>query len=392
MLAIVNGLIETMAGAAIPGGTVLIDGTTIRAAGREVEIPDGARILDAGGRLVTPGFIDAHSHIGMWEECVGFSGADGNELTDPITPHLRAIDGIYPMEQPFADACSGGVTAAATGPGSTNVIGGQFAAIKLAGHCIDDMVIKAPMAMKCALGENPKNYYNAKNMAPITRMGIAGMLRETLARTIDYMERKEQAGEDMLRRPAYDVKYEAMIPVVKKELPLKVHAHRADDILTAIRIAREFDLKITLDHCTEGHLIVEEIKRSGFGAIVGPSFGFKNKQELRNKTFETAAILAHSGVKVALMTDHPVHCQHDLPLFAGLAAKAGMTREEALRAVTINAAEIMGVDSRIGSLVPGKDADVVIWDGDPLSVDYRVYCTVVDGKVVYQAPGSAPVR
>lgn len=384
MLAIINGEIETMAGQNISGGTVLMDGRTITAVGKDVDLPEGTQIIDAGGRLVLPGMIDAHSHIGMWEECIGFEGADGNELTDPITPNLRAIDGIYPMEQPFADACRGGVTAAATGPGSTNVIGGQFAAIKLAGRCIDDMIIKAPLAMKCALGENPKTYYNAKNMAPITRMGIAGMLRETLNRTIDYLERKEQAGDDALRRPAYNEKYEAMIPVVKKQLPLKIHAHRADDILTAIRIAKEFDLRITLDHCTEGHLIVDEIKRSGFDAIVGPSFGFKTKPELRHKTFETAAILAHHGVKVAIMTDHPVHCEHDLPLFAGMAVKAGMTRMEALEAVTIHAAEILGVNDRIGSLLPGKDADVVIWDADPLSIDYRVFCTIVDGRVVYQ--------
>ena len=385
MIAIINGEIETMAGRTIPGGTVLIDGGRIAAVGKDVPIPEGAQRVDAGGRLVLPGMIDAHSHIGMWEECVGFEGADGNELTDPITPHMRAIDGIYPMEQPFADACRCGVTAAATGPGSTNVIGGQFAAVKLAGRCIDDMVIRAPLAMKCALGENPKTYYNAKNMAPITRMGIAALLRETLNRAIDYLRRKEAAGDDPLRAPAYDEKLEAMLPVVRKELPLKIHAHRADDILTAIRIAREYGLRATLDHCTEGHLIVEEIRASGFDAIVGPSFGFKTKPELRNKTFETAAILAHSGVKVAIMTDHPVHNECDLPLFAGMAVKAGMTRQEALRAVTIHPAEILGIAGRVGSLEPGKDADVVIWDADPLSLDYRVYCTLVDGRGVYQA-------
>lgn len=384
MRAVVNGQIETMGGQAFSNGSILISDGKIQAIGAHLDIPEGTEILDAGGRLVLPGMIDAHSHIGMWEEGIGFEGADGNEETDPITPHLRAIDGIYPMEPPFSDALRCGVTSAATGPGSTNVIGGQFAAIKLAGYCVDDMILKAPMAMKCALGENPKHYYSQKNMAPITRMGIAGMLRETLHRTIDYMQRKEQAGADLLRRPPYNEKYEAMIPVVTGQLPMKVHAHRADDILTAIRIAKEFGLSITLDHCTEGHLIVDEIRRSGFPAIVGPSFGFKTKPELRNKSFETAAILANSGIKVAIMTDHPVHNVYDLPLFAGLAAKAGMTRTQALRAVTIHPAEIMGVADRVGSLAPGKDADLVIWERDPLCLDGQVYCTMVDGKLVYR--------
>lgn len=385
MIAIINGEIETMAGEHISGGTILVEGSRIAAVGQNISIPADAEIIDASGRLVLPGFIDAHSHIGMWEESIGFEGADGNEMTDPVTPHLRAIDGIYPMEPPFADACSHGVTTAATGPGSTNAIGGQFAVIKLAGRCVDDMVVKAPAAMKCALGENPKKYYNAKNMAPITRMGTAGLIRETLHCAADYMQRKELAGDDILRRPAYNEKYEAMIPVLKKQLPLKVHAHRADDILTAIRISKEFDLPLTLDHCTEGHLIVNEIRNSGLSAIVGPSFGFKTKPEIRNKTFETVAVLAHNGIKVAIMTDHPVHNQYDLPLFAGMAVQAGLTYHEALEAITINPAEILGVEDRIGSLCPGKDADIVIWDGDPLSLEGRVFCTLVDGRVVYKA-------
>ena len=384
MKAIIHGKIHSMAGTEYDNGVVLMDNGKIVEVGPDVYVPQGAQIIDAQGRLVLPGFIDAHSHIGMWEECIGFEGADGNELTDPVTPQLRAIDGVYPLDSPFYEACRAGVTSVVTGPGSTNVIGGQFLAMKTAGRCVDDMVIKNPVAMKCALGENPKNYYNQKGMAPITRMGVAGILRDAMAGARDYLRRKEAAGDDFLKRPAYHSKYEALIPVVRGELPIKVHAHRSDDILTAIRIAKEFQLKMTLDHCTDGHLIVEELKNAGYDAIIGPSFGFKTKLELRNKTFETAAILCHSGIKVAIMTDHPVFSESDLPMFAGLAMKAGMTREEALRAISINAAEIVGIDDRVGSLEPGKDADVVIWDTDPLELNFRTYCTIVNGETVYQ--------
>ena len=382
MKAIINGNIVTMAGKTYPCGQILIEGTRIKAVGEGLVLPPGCDVIDAQGRLVLPGFIDAHSHIGMWEEAIDFQGADGNETTDPITPELRGLDGVYPLDPPFRDAARGGVTTAATGPGSTNVIGGQFAAMKTHGTCADKMVVKAPIAMKAALGENPKTYYNQRNQMPITRMGIAGLLRGTLLATADYMRRQEAAGGDLLKMPALNLKYEAMIPVVRGELPLKVHAHRSDDILTAIRIAKEFHLKITLDHCTEGHLIVEEIKESGFPVIVGPSFGFKTKPELKNKSLSTAGILAQAGIPVAIMTDHPVHNQCDLPLFAAMAVKEGMTREQALKAITITPAEILGIQDRVGSLEAEKDADIVIWDTDPFSVDYRTYCTLVSGQMV----------
>lgn len=384
MIAIVNGNIVTMAGREFSQGQILIEGTKIKAVGQELAIPQGCQVIDAQGRLVLPGFIDAHSHIGMWEESIDFQGADGNESTDPLTPDLRGLDGVYPMDPPFADAVKGGITAVATGPGSTNVVGGQFLAMKTHGKCVDQMVLKAPMAMKAALGENPKTYFNQRKMAPITRMGIAAMLRRILQETIDYKKRKEAAAGAIEKEPPYNAKYEAMIPVICRELPLKVHAHRADDILTAIRIAKEFDLKITLDHCTEGHLIVEEIKASGFPVIIGPSFGFKTKPEIKNKCFATAGILAEAGIPVAIMTDHPVENQYDLPLFAAMAVKEGMKREDALKAITITAAQIMGVDSRVGSLEPGKDADIVVWEKDPFSVDYKTYCTMVSGEVVYR--------
>lgn len=392
MKAIVNAKLKTMApkkrGVKVKeeyeSGVILIDGDKIKAVGsaKDVRIPKNAEIIDAKGRLVLPGFVDAHSHLGMWEECIGFEGSDGNEATDPITPHLRAIDAIYPLDEGFANARAGGVTSVVTGPGSANVIGGQFAAIKTAGHAVDDMIIKAPVAMKCAFGENPKRVYNSRNVTPTTRMAVAALLRDTLNKTKDYAARKKAAKNDPMKKPPFDSKLEAMIPVVEGKLPLKIHAHRCDDILTAIRIVKEFNLKASLDHCTDGSLIAKEVKASGFSAIIGPSFGVKTKLELKNKSFKTAADLYNAGVKVAIMTDCPVHEQGALPLFAGMAVKAGLPREEALKAITINAAEISGIDDRVGSIEPGKDADIVIWDKDPLTVEAKTWKVLIGGEEV----------
>lgn len=392
MKAIVNAKLKTMApkrrGVKVKeeyeSGVILIDGDIIKSVGsaKDVKIPKNAEIIDAKGRLVLPGFVDAHSHLGMWEECIGFEGSDGNEATDPITPHLRAIDAIYPLDEGFANARAGGVTSVVTGPGSANVIGGQFAAIKTAGHAVDDMIIKAPVAMKCAFGENPKRVYNSRNVTPTTRMAVAALLRDTLNKTKDYAARKKAAKNDPMKKPPFDSKLEAMIPVVEGKLPLKIHAHRCDDILTAIRIVKEFNLKASLDHCTDGSLIANEVKASGFSAIIGPSFGVKTKLELKNKSFKTAADLYNAGVKVAIMTDCPVHEQGALPLFAGMAVKAGLPREEALKAITINAAEISGIDDRVGSIEPGKDADIVIWDKDPLTVEAKTWKVLIGGEEV----------
>lgn len=392
MKAIINAKIKTMAPKGgktrvkdeYEKGVILIDGKTIKEVGseKEVKIPKGAEIINARGKLVLPGFVDAHSHLGMWEESIGFEGADGNEATDPVTPHLRAIDAIYPLDEGFENARGGGVTSVVTGPGSANVIGGQFVAIKTTGHGVDDMVIKNPIAMKCAFGENPKRVYNSKGTAPTTRMAVAAILRDTLNKAKDYNDRKKAAKNDPLKKPAFDSKMEAMIPVVEGKLPLKIHAHRCDDILTAIRIAKEFNLKATLDHCTDGSLIAKEVKESGFDAIIGPSFGSKSKLELKNKSFKTAADLYEAGVKIAIMTDCPVHEQGALPLFAGMAVKAGLPREEALRAITINAAEITGIAHRVGSIEPGKDADIVIWGKDPLSVEAKTWKVFIDGEEI----------
>ena len=345
---------------------------------------DGIEIIDAKDRYITPGLIDAHSHIGMWEECIGEEGADGNEMTDPITPHLRGIDGINPMDEAFGEALKGGVTTVASGPGSTNVLGGQFSIIKLFGNVIDDMIIKDYAAAKCAFGENPKKYYGKNGKAPMTRMNIAGLLRKTLNRALDYRERKEAAGDDALKKPAYDEKLESLIDVIDGKIPLKAHVHRADDIATAIRIAKEFDIKMTLDHCTEGHLILDTIKKSGINAIVGPSFGFRSKVELANKTFTTPKALIDAGIKTAIMTDHPVHPQSSLIMWAALAVKAGLSEFEALKAITLNPAEILEIDNITGSIKEGLDADIVVWDKNPFDIQAQVLNVFVNGVIAYR--------
>ncbi len=355
---------------------VAIENGKIKEIGRDLA---GDEIIDGKGNLLLPGFIDAHCHLGMWEDAIGFEGADGNEMTSPITPELRAIDSINPLDRTFEDARSGGVTSVATGPGSANVMGGTFAAIKTAGRRIDDMVIREPIAMKIAFGENPKRVYAEQKKAPTTRMAVAAELRKVLQEAKNYMEKRQR--DDKV---GVELKYEALVPVLKKEIPLKAHAHRADDIFTAIRIAREFDLDITLEHVTEGHLIVEELVKEGLSCVVGPSFGQRSKYELINKSFITAVKLQEAGVKVAIMTDHPVIPLENLNLCAQFCVKEGMDHYEALKAITINPAEIIGIEDRVGSIKEGKDADLVLWDGDPLDVNSKVVFTMVDGEVVYQ--------
>lgn len=385
MLLIKNAKIFTMAGEIIENGCILVEEGKIKEVGVDLVAPLDAQVIDAMGKNVFPGFIDAHCHIGMWEEGIGFEGADGNEMTDPITPHLRAIDAINPRDEAFANAIKGGVTTAATGPGSANVIGGVFSVIKLHGERVDDMVVIENLAMKCAFGENPKRVYNDKKMMPSTRMGTAAKLRETLAKTVDYKERKLAAAGEPGKMPLYDMKLEAMLPVINKEIPLKAHAHRADDIFTSIRIAKEFDVLLTLEHCTEGHLIADQLAKEGYPAVIGPSFGNKSKFELNQKTFDTPGIMVKAGVKIAIMTDSPVIPLEYLPMAAALAHKAGLDEMEALKCITINPAEILGIADRLGSIEVGKDADLVIWNGHPFDLQSKVAYTLVDGKVVYQA-------
>ena len=381
MLLIKNGFIKPMVGNDIDNGCILIDDNgKIAQVGKEITAPEGAQVIDAGGRLVTPGCIDAHSHIGMWNECMSWEGADGNESSDPLTPQLRAIDSINPIDEAFENAVKGGVTAACTGPGSANVVGGTFAAIKLYGKRIDNMIIKSPAAMKCAFGENPKGAYGKSGKAPKTRMATAALLRELLFKTKRYYEDKENG-----KNPSFDMKLEAMIPVIKGEIPLKAHAHRADDILTSIRIAKEFGVKLTLDHCTDGALIADELAKEGYPAFVGPTpFGRKSKIELSNKSLETVSILHEAGVKVSIITDSPVITQENLPLCAAMAVTAGLDVDVAWQAITINPATSLGIGDRVGSLEVGKDADIVIWTADPMTtVGAQAYTTIIDGKVIY---------
>ncbi|MBO5269306.1 MAG: amidohydrolase [Clostridia bacterium] len=383
MLLIQNGYIKPMVGEDIENGCVLIgDDGKIVAVGASVAVPEGATVIDAGGRLVTPGCVDAHCHIGLHNEAVGWEGRDYNERYDPVTPQMRAIDAIYPQDEAFGNALRYGVTAACTGPGSANVVGGTFAAIKLYGKRVDKMVIRHPIAMKCAFGENPKNVYGqGGKKTPATRMGTAALLREILFKTRRYMD-----DIDAGKNPAFDMKLEAMIPVLRGEIPLKAHAHRADDILTSIRIAKEFGVRITLDHCTDGACIAEELAEEGYPAFIGPSLGGKSKVELLHKSFTTPAALHAAGVPISIITDAPVIPLEYLPMCAGLAVSAGLPMDEAWRAITINPATHTGIADRVGSLEIGKDGDVVIWAADPLTtVGAEAYVTVVDGKVVYSA-------
>ena len=382
MLLIKNGYIKPMVGEDIENGCVLIgDDGKIAAVGAELSAPADCTVIDAQGRLVTPGCVDAHCHIGLDNEGMGWEGRDYNEIVDPLTPQLRAIDSINPLDEAFGLALQGGVTSACTGPGSANVVGGTFVAIKLAGKRVDNMIIKNPLAMKCAFGENPKRCYGqGLKKSPTTRMATAALLRELLFKTKRYLQDKEDG-----KNPGFDMKLEAMIPVIKGEIPLKAHAHRADDILTSIRIAKEFGVKLTLDHCTDGAIIADELALEGYSAFVGPSLGSKSKIELQNKSFTTPAVLHEAGVPISIITDAPVIPLQYLPMCAGLAVNAGLDEETAWRAITINPAVQTGIGDRVGSLEPGKDGDVVIWAANPLTtVGAESYTTIVDGKVVYQ--------
>ena len=357
----------------IRGDLLIRDGKIAKIA-RRISPGKDMEILNAEGLHVYPGFIDAHSHIGLAEEQTTAQTDPSNEATNPVTPFVRAVDGIDPMDSAFHNALAAGITGAMVGPGSSNPIGGQFAFIKTHGRCVDDMIVLAPAAMKLAFGENPMATYGANGTMPATRMGIASVIREALFRAKQYVESGN--GQKDYRLECYRELFEGKIP-------LKAHVHRADDILTAIRIAKEFGLGLTLDHCTEGHLIAEEIAASGFPAIVGPSLASRTKEEVAYSDFKTPGVLRKAGVTVALTTDHPVSRIQYLPLCAALAAKEGLGEAAALRAITIDAAKICRVDHRLGSLTLGKDGDLVIYDGSPLEVASSVRATIINGEIVW---------
>lgn len=383
---IVGGRIVTMTGKDFPEGVIHIKNGRIAAIGSAKEIPvksgEQEQVLTVRDGFIMPGIIEAHCHMGITEEKKGMEGDDCNETVDPVTPYLRAIDAVNTMDAAFDDAVKAGITAAMIGPGSSNVVGGQFALLKTKGRRVDDLIVKAPAAMKVAFGENPKVNYSGQNKSPSTRMAIAAMLRRELAEATNYLAQKEHArckGEAF----AIDFTKECWIPVLRGEIPLKAHVHRVDDIFTAIRIAEEFGLRMTLDHCSEGHLIAGELAETGFPAIVGPDLTSRNKIEVQNMDFKTAGILNQAGVMVAITTDHPVSQIQYLPLCAGLAVKAGLPMTEGLKAITLYPAIICGVSERMGSLEVGKDADIAIFDGNPMEVFTRTLYTIIDGEIVY---------
>lgn len=337
---------------------------------------DDIDVIDVGGRLIMPGIIEAHCHMGITEEKKGTEGDDCNENVEPVTPWLRAIDAVNTMDAAFDDAVRAGITSAMIGPGSSNVVGGQFAFMKTKGRRIDDLIVLAPAAMKIAFGENPKVNFSKQGKMPVTRMAIAGMLREELFNARQYWKKKKGVFEE-------DFRYECWIPVFEKRIPLKAHVHRVDDIFTAVRIAREYDLNMTIDHCSEGHLIAEELAKESFPVIVGPDLSSRNKIEVQNVAFKTAGILSEAGLKVAITTDHPVTLIQSLPICAGFCVKSGMSMDNAMRAITIHAAQICNVADRVGSLEIGKDADIAVFDGNPLEVFTETYLTVINGEIAY---------
>ena len=386
---ICGGRILTMAGKVLPRGCVLVENGKITAVAEQIDPgagPAGTQkpeILDASGCWVMPGLIEAHCHLGISEQNMGMEGDDCNENVSPVTPWLRAIDAINPMDAGFDDAVRAGITSVMAGPGSSNVVGGQFAFLKTKGRRIDDLIVKAPAAMKAAFGENPKVNFSGQQKSPATRMAIAALLREELFKAAEYKRKKQAGGSDFQT----DFRKECWLPVLDGQIPLKAQAHRVYDIFTAIRIAREFGISLTLDHCSEGHLVAKELAAEGFPAIVGPELSSRSKIEVQNMGFKTAGILHEAGVLVAVTTDHPVSLIQSLPLCAGLAVRSGLPMEEGFKAITCNPARICRVYDRVGSLEPGKDADIAIFDGNPMETLTKTMCTIIDGVEVYRAEG-----
>ena len=397
MIAITNGKVITVTQGTLECGTVLVEGGRIVAVGKEVEIPEDAEVYDATGKVVMPGLIDAHCHVGIWPEGIGWEHSDGNEMTDPITPHLRALDAVHPEDPAFKELVAAGVTTVLTGPGSGNLIGGQWVCLKTAPKpSVEQMVLLEPAGMKMALGENPKRVYGGQKKAPSTRMGNAAALRAALVDAQNYLEKwrryeaeqaeyqaKAEAGDEDAKEPKppeRDLKLEALGKVLHREMKARVHAHRADDMLTAIRIAKEFNLDLTLEHATEGYKIADILAAKGIPVTAGPILFSREKYELKEMTPKNPGLMAKAGVKVAIQTDEMSAVKY-LTINAALAVREGMPEEEALKAITINAAEIIGVADRVGSLEVGKDADIVVFSGHPF--DYRTVAelVLVDGQV-----------
>lgn len=384
---LIHGMIHTMEGETYTDGFVHIDGTKIQTAGEMSSLPEIPEdVIDLKGAHVYPGFIDAHSHIGICEDGLGFEGEDVNEETHPLTPQLRAIDAVNFLDDCFKEAVAAGITTVLTGPGSANPIGGQWVAMKTFGHSMEEMTIKEPVGMKFAFGENPKSCYNAKSMAPVTRMATAALIRKQLQKARNYIEDIKRAAEDEeLDEPEYDDKCEALIPVLNRGIKAFMHAHRADDILTAVRIAKEFNLDYVIVHATEGYKIADILAKENAAVITGPIICDRSKPELKGLTPKNTALLYEKGLSCAVCTDHPVIPIQYLPLSAAICVKEGLPREEAIRAMTIRAAQIAGIDERVGSILPGKDADLAVFSEDPLLVASSPSLVVINGQIVHEA-------
>lgn len=356
---------------------ILCEDGKIAAIGLGLSVPDGCEIVDVSGLRVYPGFVEAHGHIGLDGYGIGYEGQDYNEYGDILTPQLRAIDGIKPGDYAFAEAAAAGVTCVCTGPGSSNVLGGTFAAIKTTGRRVEEMLVRADVAMKCAFGENPKRCYREKGNS--SRMSTAAKLREMLFKAQEYDRKLRAAGDDESKLPPFDMKLNALLPVIRGEIPLKAHAHQADDMFTAIRIAKEFGVRLTLEHCTEGHLVADLLAAEHIPMAVGPTFGNASKYELRKKTWETPAILDKAGCTISIITDAPVTPLKYLPLCAGFAVHAGLDPFHALQAITINPAKHIGIQERVGSIEVGKDADLVVMDGSCFEISTSVAHVYING-------------
>ncbi len=376
MLALTGGTVLTMAGPALQGGTVLVEGGKIVAVGERVAVPAAATVIDAAGRYVTPGIIDAHTHLGVYTESYAWAGEEVNETSKPTTPEMDVIDAINPDDAGLADALAGGVTTVMVAPGSANPVGGQCSVIKTRRRAaVEEMLLKRYAGLKIAFGENPRRVYGEQKKAPVTRMATAALVRETLLKAKDYLAR---AGEKDWK---YDLGLEAAARVLRGEMPLRAHAHRADDIVTALRIAAEFGVEVIVEHATEGHNIAELLAARQAKLVVGPNLTTRSKLELKDRSFAAPAVLAAHGVRFALMSDHPVLPAAFLPVYAGLAVRFGLPEEQALKAITAEAADILGVGDRVGRIAAGLDADVVVWDGPPLAVTSRPQLVILDGAV-----------
>lgn len=383
MLALINAKINTVTQGTIENGIILIEEGKIKALDQQVEIPSDATIIDCQNKWITPGLIDAHTHLGVYEETIGWAGNDVNEMTDSSTPHVRALDAINPAEKGFEDAYKGGVTTVQVMPGSANVIGGEMSVVKTFGRTVEDMVIKELSGVKIAFGENPKRVYGEKKQMPSTRMGTAAVLRDNLTKARNYLRKLEKGEKDPALLPEIDLKMETLVKVLKKEIPVRAHAHRADDIMTAMRIAEEFNLNITLEHCTEGHKIADIIATKGYRAAVGPTISNRSKIELSDKGWHTLVELERAGVPISITTDHPVIPINFITLTAAIAVREGLPEEAAWKAITINPAKHLGVDKRVGSIEVGKDADIVVWSGNPFDYRTKVEMTIINGNIVY---------